>query len=202
MPAELGWNMVRGDELSEAFNSATRGVRELLPERSAVYVWKRSLRGLTPASADPATLVAWLERQIATPNGRVTKHRVGHFLRIEAMELRAGNLSPAKRGSIERWAQKPKNRRWLIAYVERLSRHAPALYVGEAGNVRRRCEAHMRADTDFGEDVRDLPYLSWEDLDLYYYDLGPPAEETNEVRKAIEFITAAVTIGGYTRKPG
>ncbi len=202
MSAELGWKMVRGDELSEAFASASRGVRELLPERSAVYVWKRSLRGLTPRSADPAALVAWLERQVTTPQGRIAGHRVGHFIRLGEVELRAGRLSPVKRQSLERFARKPMNRRWLIAYVEQLSRHAPALYVGEAGNVRLRCEAHLRGDTDFGADVRDLPYLAWDDLDLYYYDLGPAGPETNQFRKAIEFITAAVTIGGFTRRPG
>ena len=58
----------------------------------------------------------------------------------------------------------------------------------------------MRAHTDFGRTIEER--LSWEQLDLHYYDLGPQSENESQLRKALEYMTTALTIGGFTQRPG
>ncbi|MFP3881922.1 MAG: hypothetical protein ACLFWH_06340 [Actinomycetota bacterium] len=200
MAVELGWSVARGPELVEGLASSELG--DVLPKRSAVYMWKRNLQGIRPLSTDADTLVQWLDTQISVPHGRVASQQVGHFIALGHVELRSPSLSPQKRESLRRFAQQNQNRRWLITYLAELAQHAPALYVGETGNIRTRAAAHLRGDTDFGQEMGALENLEWEDVDLYYYDLGPPRRESGELRKAIEYITTAFSIGAYTRRPG
>jgi hypothetical protein len=199
MPAEIKWRRARGSELVEAL--AGGGLSNLLSDRSAVYMWKRNLRGLGPVP-DAIQLVHWLGKQVATPNGRVSSSRISHFLAMSEIRIQAAEMSNERKKIFLKWFQKADNRIWMTRYMTELSSHLPALYVGETGDLCERTKQHLKGQTDFGADVESLDYLGWDDLDLFYLDLGPKTEEPSSTRRAIEYITTAVTIGGFTRRPG
>ena len=200
MPSQK-WQDVRGDDLVEHFDSGS--IAELLPERSAVYIWKRNLRYRGSESATAEDLTAWIAQQVRTPNGRILSKQISHFARIPEFELRPKDLDPKRRKVFTNWfLRNPGNKRMMERYMSGLAAHLPALYVGETGNLPKRIRQHLNEDTQFDKTVAFDSDLSWLDLDLFYLDLGDPSDNESQIRQAIELVTTAVTIGGFTRRAG
>ena len=105
-----------------------------------------------------------------------------------------------QRDSLSHWLRQRTARQWLSNYLSQLAPHAPALYVGETANLHRRIKEHLSGQTNFGTTIEGR--LQWEDLDLHYYQLGEARREESSTRKAIEFLTNAFAIGGFTQRPG
>ena len=192
------WERVAAYELLEAVADGNLDV--LVPDASAVYMWKRRLRPPTEARHDGRVLVEWVDEQLDTPQGSVRSKRLGTFLTAERIDLRAARLPSSKSEILRRWTSKERNRKWLVNFLQDLSEHAPALYVGETGNLRNRVRDHLKGRTDFSGAVE--VHFSWSDLDFFYYELGPPREAGTEWRRTIEYVTTGITIGGFTQRPG
>ena len=196
-----GWKRVEGEELQEAWDE--NSLSESLEECSAIYMWKKNLRGV-PYSLHSSTQIAeWIDELLATPHGLIQDKRLGPFLHVNGIEIRSDALPVPKKNILISWAsQKPTNRRWLVQYISALAPYTPALYVGETGNLIARTKKHMDGNTDFGETVKTSCHLKWDHLDLYYYNMGRGGNEDNKLRESIEYITNALTIGGFTKRPG
>ena len=200
MPSKKQWQRVRGDDLVEGYESGT--LEEILPERSVIYLWKRNLRCHNNESDTAERLTRWLAKQFRIPNGRVVESQISHMIHVPVLELRPGELPPQRQRLFTKYFRRPSNRRYLTNYLEGVALHLPALYVGESGNLLRRTREHLHGESQFGSTVAKDPDLSWIDLDLFYWDLSEADEDENQLRKAIELVTTAVTIGGFTRRPG
>lgn len=193
-----GWRSVRGSEIVESL--AEGGLRDLLGERSAIYMWKRALRAAAGAGGSAEEMMRWIDSLVESPQGVVRGKRLGPFLHVTGLELRPNSLTGQQRETLHRWLRQPKTRRWLTDYLSQLAAHTPALYVGETANLHRRIREHVTGQTSFGVAIEGQ--LQWEDLDLNYYEFSNPQQEENNRRKAIEFLTNAFTIGGFTQRPG
>lgn len=192
------WSSVGGPELVEAL--AEGSLHDLLEERSAIYMWKRNLQRSSGIGVEARQFTQWLGRLIDSPHGATGSRRLGHFLEVSSIELRPAALTERQKTILKQWLVEPRRGRWLTRYLRHLAPHTPALYVGETGNIRQRTRDHMRAHTDFGRTIEER--LSWEQLDLHYYDLGPQSEDQSQLRKTLEYMTTALTIGGFTQRPG
>ena len=118
----------------------------------------------------------------------------------DVLELRPTSFPPATK-AFARYFQKPKIRKYGPTIWRRLRPSSGALR-GESGNPFRRVREHLHGESQFGSTVAEDPDLSWIDLDLFYWELSEASEKESPLRKAIELVTTAVTIGGFTRRPG
>ena len=87
-------------------------------------------------------------------------------------------------------------------FLSELAPMSVGLYVGETLNLPSRVKQHLDGETDFGELVSENPMLDWASLDLHYCDLGPPSPDSTEIRKTVEYLTAVMTVAGFTKRPG
>lgn len=194
------WQVARGETLLELQQSGE--LRSELPVCSAVYLWKWNLRPRGTDATTPSSISTWISFLLDTPRGDVQDARLGHFLRINSIEITGPQLDQRKKRVLEVFAEKRANRQWLRHYIEDLASHSTTLYTGETGNLPLRIHQHIGGDTDFGKTVTEHPSLAWEALDLHYYNLGEPTSGPTEIRKALEYVTAIITLSGYTRRPG
>lgn len=193
-----GWRTVRGSEMVESL--AEGGLRDLLGECSAIYMWKRNLRTTAGADSSADEMLKWINSLVESPQGVVRSKRLGPFLHVTGLELRPNSLTGRQQETLRRWLRQPKARRWLRNYLGQLSSHTPALYVGETTKLHRRVKEHLSGETSFGASIEDK--IQWDELDLHYYEIGESQQEENSTRRAIEYLTNAFTIGGYTQRPG
>lgn len=195
------WTAVRSTDLVEAYE--TESLRDVLGRQSAIYMWKLTMRFPDIGMSDAAALVDAIDRLLRMPYGRIMRHRLSHFATIPQLDLRGSGLPNEKKAQLYGWAsRRGANRKWLRSFIESLSQHAPALYVGETGNLRHRIRAHMSAETDFGLTIAKDQSLDWQLLDLYYLPVGPESDEDSNLRRALEYVTTVVSIGGFTTRPG
>ncbi len=192
------WELLNAGELVEALDE--QRLDELLEKRSAIYVWKKTLQDSRRILADGQSLIDWIDHLLSTPHSIVNDKHISPHIHFRSIELKSQPATAHARQILRHWAADRKNRHWLNAYLRSLSQHTPALYVGETGNLQRRIAEHLRGQTDFGALVEER--LSWNFLDLYYFDLGNEGPEDSQLRKAIEYITNSITFAGYTKRPG
>jgi len=191
---------LRGADLVELMDDGLLSTE--VPPCSALYFWKLDLAAVDVRSLDAAAGLAWLQLLSATPVGRTRAARIGHYLRLENLRLSAGPLPATKSASLKTFLAKSGNRNWMHRFLEELGQHAPALYVGETGDLPARIKQHMSGASDFGRMVKDSEDLDWTRLQLQYCSLGPPSQEGSSTRTALEYFATTVTIAGYTTRPG
>lgn len=195
-----GWRISSGEDLVDLYHSDDLGAE--LPKNAAIYVWKLAMR---PSSADRATgraLARWVDQLLTLPLGEVAEKRISHAVKIRHFELRGDGLGTDKLRTLARFASNETNRLWLLRYLEALSPYVASLYAGETGNLQARVMQHIRGDSDFGATVLEHDQLSWDMLDLHYVPIGPATEKPSDARKAIEYLTAVMTVSAYTQRPG
>lgn len=198
--AEVLWQRSRGEDLVELFREGS--LDDDLPKCQAVYLWKWNLRPSPAHHLSAKPFARWLSALIASPNGRASNVRLSHFLHLSQLELRGGRLSDTKVRALEQFLASPGNRGWMKRFLNELAPLSVGLYVGETMNLSARVRQHLEGDTDFGILVSEHPLLAWENLDLHFCDLGPQSSESTEIRKTIEYITAVLTVAGFTQRPG
>ena len=193
------WIHVTGSELNDA--CLGEYLDEVITANcSAIYLWKKTFNAALSDLYNSYDAIRLVERLMTAPNGVIQTRRLGHFLNLSGIEMRPQSLPEEKQQALHEWLARDKNRRWFLAYMRKLGTHTPALYVGETGDIINRIKDHIRAQTDFAKEI--TRYLNWSDLDFHYYDLGPPRSEDAPIRKSLEYITNAITIGGFTKRPG
>lgn len=195
------WQLASGAELSELYQSG-ESLTTLLPTVSAVYMWKLRLAEDHLVPHDPALTLRHLIKLTRTPQGRTLPIAASHGLISVGIELCGPGLPSFKQKALAKFLAKPKNNRWMISYLRDLEQHLPALYVGETGNLPKRAKEHLAGLTDFGQTIAQEKQLSWANLNLYYTSLGSATEVESALRRAIEYITAVLTVSAFTRRPG
>ena len=201
MATGLKWQSCRGSVLQNAVE-AGESLKHYIAEGGGVYFWKARYRAEAWESSDAASMVAWLDRLTSGIHGRSTMTTISHVLQIPSVEIRGGGLNEEKRQYLLQFLKSAPARKWLADYIESLEKFSPTLYVGETGNLRRRASEHVRHLTDFGLYVQEASDLSWEFLDFYYLPLGGFESKPEKLRKSIEYVSAALTIAGLTKRPG
>jgi hypothetical protein len=194
------WRLARGEQILELYH--TGQMSDIIPERAAIYLWRLSMRPPAAARATAQALTDWLDSLLTLPLGEVTDSRVSHALRIASLEVRGGGLGEEKKRVIQAFSADRRNRQWLLRFLETLGPQSTALYAGETGNLYSRTKQHLNGDSDFGLMVREHIRLSWEMFDLHYVELGDATEQPSEVRKALEYMTAVMTVSAFTKRPG
>jgi hypothetical protein len=195
------WLVRSGATLAAAVESG----ESLVPYIEAgggIYFWKLRLHPEPWESSDAASMVAWLERLTSTLHGRAYSKPLSHFMSAPDVELRGRGLTKDKQQYLLEFLQSARSRLWMMKYVESLHEFAPTLYVGETGDFRRRIGEHIKGLTDFGIIVQDAPDLTWDLLEYHYMVLSDFDSKPEKLRKTIEYISAALTIAGLTKRPG
>ncbi len=200
-----GWIRLAGPDLHEA--SQEGYLDEVITDNcSAIYIWKKRLTTSLYELRTGSDAVEWVDRLTAAPNGIVQPKRLGQYLSIKGAELRSAAPPTDKRETLRQWLESNNNRKWFHTFLQHLSTHTPALYVGETGNLLQRTKSHLNGDTDFAQHISR--HIAWDLLDLYYFRLGSPTTDGTpttdgaSVRQALEFLTTSLTIGGFTTRPG
>ena len=195
------WAVAHGVDLVELYDSG-QSFESALPATPAVYLWKLNIRASIAESAESLSMTNWLDRLCKLPLGRSHGVRVGHFLTLGDIELRGNGLPPDKKASFQNFLTKPANRRWLLGYLDELSAHMPALYVGETERLPQRVREHVAGASVFGAQVSEDPDLSWEALDLWYAPISACGEQAVKARRSLEYLSTIMTLAGFTRRPG
>jgi hypothetical protein len=195
------WQLVSGNDLFDLYQSG-ESLDTLLPQVSAVYMWKLRLMHDDLVAYDPSLTLRHVLRLTTTPQGRTPLAPASHGLMSLGLEVCGHGLTPPQRKTLTKFLAKPANNRWMISYLRDLEQHLPALYVGETGNLPKRVKDHLAALTDFGRSIAKEPRLTWAGLNFFYISLGDATDVENAMRKTIEYFTAVLTVSAFTRRPG
>ncbi|MBA4021711.1 MAG: hypothetical protein C0482_05060 [Gordonia sp.] len=176
----------------------------ILPKNPGIYIWKLSLTPTESQQHDCIEYAKWLDELCALPHGKIVDRQLSHFLRIESIELRGRSMPQDKINFFAAFMKNSTNRKWMTRYLADLDRHVPALYVGETESLSSRAKDHISGHTVFSEQVKSELGLDWANLTLHYLSLGVNADQPQQslTRKSLEYLTACITIGGYTKRPG
>lgn len=201
MAAGIRWQACKGAVLLNAVESG-ESLKPYISDGGGVYFWKVRFRPEPWESSDAASMVAWINRLTSGICGRSETRALSHILQIPRVEIRGRGLNLEKSQYLLEFLKSSNSRRWLAEYVESLERFAPTLYVGETGDLQRRAAEHIRHLTDFGLNVQESEELSWEYLNFHYLVLRDFDSKPERLRKSVEYISAALTIAGLTKRPG
>lgn len=199
--ADSHWQFASGADLYGLYSEG-KPLATILPQAPAVYMWKLRLRLDDLIVHDPDRTLRQLMRVTKVSQGRTHPIPTSHGLRLLGIEVCGAGLPDYKQKILTQFLARPANSRWMLNYLEGLEQHLPALYVGETGNLSKRAFDHISGVTDFARLLEHDPELTWEDLNLYYASIGGPTDADSPLRKAVEYITAVVTVSAFTQRPG
>jgi len=197
----MKWQSCKGAVLLNAVESS-ESLKPYISDGGGIYFWKVRFRPESWESSDAANMVAWINRLTSGICGKSEMRTLSHILQIPRVEIRGRGLNPSQSHYLLEFLKSPKSRQWLAEYIESLEDFAPTLYVGETGNLQRRAKEHIRHLTDFGLSVQESDELSWEFLNFHYLVLRDFDSKAENLRKSLEYISAALTIAGLTKRPG
>lgn len=195
------WQVCRGAVLASAIES-NESLAPYIDDGGGVYFWKMSFRPEAWESSDAVSMVAWLEELTSGLRGKSPAMSLSHILQVPSIELRGRGLTKDKSQYLLEFLKNPRARQWMKQYIQSLEEFSPTLYVGETENFRKRAADHVRHLTDFGITVQEAQDLAWERLDFYYLVLHGFESQPERLRKSVEYISAALTIAGLTKRPG
>lgn len=182
-----------------------------IPEAAGVYFWRLLITA--PEELTDHDAKGWrahLDRLSSLPQGRVSNVRVSHSVRVETLVLGGQGLGE-KRSVLHRLVGVPEGARKVRTFLADMQSVVPALYVGEAGNLRRRIAQHLRGDTDFASEVGRDGGIQWADLALTICQLGGQVDELDprveasdatKIRRGLEYLAAELSIANYTKRAG
>ena len=197
----IKWQRCRGAVIQNSTDSGD-SLAPYVSDEGGIYFWKLRYHAEAWELSDAVSMVSWLNRLTSAIRGRSQTRTLSHILQVPTVEIRGRPLTADKAKYLLEFLKDPKSRRWLRHYVESLEQFSPTLYVGETGNLRRRASEHVRHLTDFGVMVQDSDELSWEQLDFHFLPLRNFDSQPDKLRKSVEYISAALTIAGLTKRPG
>lgn len=201
MATGIRWQVCEGGALLNALESK-ESLAPYINGGGGLYFWKLSYRAEQWESSDSSSMLNWLDNLMSTVRGRSKAMALSHILQIPPVEIRGQKLNADKRQYLSQFLKSPKSRRWLAQYIESLEQFAPTLYVGETADLRRRAAEHVRHQTDFGIAVQESGELSWSHLDFHYLPLQDFESRPEKLRKSLEYVAAALTVAGLTKRPG
>ena len=197
------WQSVSGLDLERCYVGQDR-MTENVPDRSAVYAWKRKFQPPSGIVSDPVALADWVARTVKTPSAVLAQRELSHYLLLHGISIGGGPLTDDKLNTLSTWATEAKSRRWLLQIVQSIGVLTPPLYIGETDNLARRVKDHLGNKTDFSQTLSEKLSLTWQDCDLWYC-LVPDEFLTIDAkarRTLLELIVARLTVAGCTSRPG
>lgn len=201
-PKATAWALAFGRDLVELAESH-QSFDTVVPTRAGVYLWKLTLRPTISQRNDPVAFADWLNTLCMTPQGRAIESQLAHFIRLNGVEIRGRGLPDDKRAFFKAFLANAAARRWMLAFLDGLTAHMPAMYAGETENLSARARQHIVGESDFGAYVIDEPSLDWKNLDFHYVTVDHPHQgQASRARKSLEYVASCLTIAGFTRRPG
>ena len=196
------WKSELGEDLVSELE-ITNNLKSILPNSPAIYLWKLRITPTPAQSASPISYTSWLTDLCSTPLGRVISKPLSHYLRLNDLELRGRGLPDEKKAFFLDFLSTRPARMWMTQFLRGLNQHIPALYVGETDQLANRAKQHITGESDFGQQIIDTMNVTWQQLELYYAPVKHPNEErATTARRSFEYITACLTIAGFTNRPG
>lgn len=197
------WQSVSGLELERSYVGRDP-MTENVPDKSAVYAWKRKFRPPARIAADPMGLAEWIAETVKTPSAILPQRELSHYLLLHGISIGGAALTDEKLSTLKDWVTDAASRRWLLAMVQSIETLAPPLYIGETDNLARRVKDHLGTKTDFSLILRDKLHLTWQDCELWYCIVPEEllASEAKGRRTLVELLVARLTIAGCTSRPG
>ncbi len=195
MNAQHEWSrIIKATDLTPHLDNG--GLYDFLSDEPAVYMWSRKISPSNSKIATSSKFREWLSDASNIPHGKV-RDNLRHFGVAEIQIGGAG--TPSKITSeLAGFSQTLEDRRRFSHWLRALD-YISVLYVGEAENLGRRIEDHLKGRTGFSERIRDLGY-SWAELGLRY--LALPAGISPQTRKAMEYMFAALLLAPATSRAG
>jgi hypothetical protein len=198
--AELTWKKVAGSHLVDALDEGFIGD---VPEESGIYIWKLAVGPGRPFStADD--LAEHVRSRIRTPVGSA-KGQLGMFYQFKDLTIAGTELPSEKRHRLISRADEAVHgitfRRFMKSFLDSLDAFTPALYVGEATDLRKRVRDHLNYQTGFSTFVDEQPMLEFGKLDFYFY-ATPFLGQDDRIRKTLEYIATMTSLSGFGSRPG
>ncbi len=201
MASSIKWQTCSGAVLLNAVES-NEPLNSYISSGGGIYFWKVRFRPEAWERSDAKSMVTWIDRLMTGIRGSSQTKALSHILQIPRVEIRGRKLTTEQSQYLSEFLKSSRSRRWVAEYVESLEDFAPTLYVGETDNLRRRAAQHIRHFTDFGLTVQESDELSWEHLNFHYTVLSDFGSRPEKLRKSLEYLSAALTIAGLTKRPG
>jgi hypothetical protein len=199
----IKWNPIQGNELEDAFDRGE--LKEVLPNCQAIYMWRRNLVLPKFILSDQSKLYEWIETSLNIPIAQIVNKELSHYATIESLTIGGLGLSNDKAETLKDMIKKPNNRKFLRDFLRSFGEMVPPLYVGETNTLVRRIKEHLNGDTGLKEVIVDALGLDWKDVDLWYLNLGPSAENTitsKNRRTLLEMMSTRFTIAGWVKRTG
>ena len=200
------WEFVSGADLEDAYVRQTP-LSELVPDSSAIYVWRRLLQVPPSALRSSDALMTWLNGAMQAPNAEVHDRRLSHFAVLDQLTIRGSGITQTKKQQFGPLASTSKARDWLAKYVQSVGRFSAPLYCGETADLSQRTRDHLSGETGFGQRIkRGTVEASWSNLELGFCSLAtlrfPTEERATELRQLLELVTTAFALSGYVSRRG
>jgi hypothetical protein len=196
------WKSELGEDLVNELE-VTNNLKSILPNSPAIYLWKLRITPTPAQSASPITYTSWLNDLCSTPLGRVISKPLSHYLQLNDLELRGRGLPDHKQAFFLEFLSTRPGRIWMTKFLRGLNEHIPALYVGETDQLATRTKQHLTGESDFGQQIIGTMDLTWRQLEIYYAPVTHANEErATAARRSFEYITACLTVAGFTNRPG
>ena len=201
-----GWEIVSGVDIHDAYVRQAP-LSDVVPNTSAIYVWRRALRPPREALRTTAGFKHWLDSTMQMPIAEVRNQRLSHFAVLDRLTLRSAGFTGTKHEQFTPLIHSRQRRDWLARYLQTLAQFTPPLYCGETANLPKRTRAHLSGETGFGQRIHDsASTLSWPDLDLSFYRLQPlqirNETRARELRTLLELITTAFSLAPHVSRRG
>ena len=202
----LEWDFVAGADLDNAYVGQS-SLSDLVPNCSAIYLWRRAFRVPRPALRSGDAFLAWLDTAMQAPTAEVHDRRLSHFAVVDQLTIRGSGITQTKREQFGDLIARPKAREWLATYIRAASAFSPPLYCGETTHLAQRTREHLSGETGFGQRIQqqnvDAP---WADLELAFCRLDSvrlkDEARAAQLRKLLEIITTAFSLAGYVSRRG
>lgn len=199
------WKCIPGDELIDAYADSASSLSELVPQVSALYLWRRRIVYDPSILSTQQACMQWLEKLAEGPAAVLGRRPLAHCVTLEGLVLGGGGLSPEKDEALSLATQRRKMRDRVARIMESLTNFMPTLYIGETNDLKRRMQQHLRGDTGLKYYVESTLRLKWTDLEIHYLELSrspDTSDEAKRIQKLLEFLAQRTLAPIGTVRPG
>ena len=197
------WRKVSGAELIEELDRGN--LKSIVPQCSAVYVWRRELSAPQKAYSDPNYFVDWVNEVVDQVSAVVGPKDISHCVTLSGLVIGGGGLTEDKQKTAEWLSERRKVRRYVLDLIESFNEVMPPIYIGNANSLLDRTGQHLRANTDLFSYLYDELSLDWKDVRLEYLKLSDkPAEreDSKEFQEFVELVAQRVLAPIGTKRVG
>ena len=179
-----------------------------IPDKPGIYMWK--LKPVSDWKTRPwSSFFDHLDKRLQAPIAEHGAYQKGR-LNTLGWEIRGSAIPQSKREKLDEETENLHSKRdFFVSFLQSMNQHVPALYVGQAANLRTRTKQHLENNDHggFGQEINNHAELDFKDLELFYCVLEEDftrlfGDTDQVVRETLEWIATMVTLAGYTRRAG